>query len=96
MNVYDSELIGSLLNQCGYNITDDIKSADAIFLNTCAIREKAEETVHNKLDSLQSLKKNKPELDTLSIGTTLDMEAAIAEGATFVRIGTAIFGSRNI
>ncbi|MEC7875495.1 MAG: YggS family pyridoxal phosphate-dependent enzyme [Pseudomonadota bacterium] len=42
------------------------------------------------------LKKNKPELDTLSIGTTLDMEAAIAEGATFVRIGTAIFGSRNI
>ena len=62
MNVYDSELIGSLLNQCGYDITDDIKSADAIFLNTCAIREKAEETVHNKLDSLQSLKKNKPEL----------------------------------
>ena len=42
------------------------------------------------------LKKNKPELDTLSIGTTQDMEAAIAEGATFVRIGTAIFGRRNI
>ena len=62
MNVYDSELVGSLLNQCGYNITDDIKLADAIFLNTCAIREKAEETVYNKLDSLQSLKNNKPEL----------------------------------
>ena len=42
------------------------------------------------------LKKNKPELDTLSIGTTQDMEAAIAEGATFIRIGTAIFGHRNI
>tara|TARA_B100000029_G_scaffold7438_1_gene7860 strand:- start:19 stop:702 length:684 start_codon:yes stop_codon:yes gene_type:complete len=41
------------------------------------------------------LKKNKPEFDTLSIGTTQDMEAAIAEGATFVRIGTAIFGPRN-
>jgi len=41
------------------------------------------------------LRKNKPEFDTLSIGTTQDMEAAIAEGATFVRIGTAIFGSRN-
>ena len=60
MNVYDSELVASLLNQCGYNPTNDIKSADAIFLNTCAIREKAEETVHNKLDSLQSLKNNKP------------------------------------
>jgi len=42
------------------------------------------------------LKKNNPELDTLSIGTTQDMEAAIAEGATFVRVGTAIFGSRNM
>ena len=36
-----------------------------------------------------------PELDTLSMGTTNDLEAAIAEGATMVRIGTAIFGSRN-
>ncbi len=62
MNVYDSELIGSLLNKCGYHPTDDIKSADAIFLNTCAIREKAEETVHNKLDNLQSLKNIKPGL----------------------------------
>ena len=62
MNVYDSELVGSMLNKCGYGITNDISSADAIFLNTCAIREKAEETVHNKLDSLQSLKNNKPDL----------------------------------
>ena len=36
-----------------------------------------------------------PELDTLSIGTTQDMEAAIAEGATCVRIGTAVFGPRD-
>lgn len=36
-----------------------------------------------------------PELDTLSMGTTADLEAAIAEGATMVRIGTAIFGERN-
>ena len=36
-----------------------------------------------------------PGMDTLSMGTTNDLEAAIAEGATIVRIGTAIFGSRN-
>ncbi len=36
-----------------------------------------------------------PELDTLSMGTTNDLEAAIAEGATMIRIGTAIFGTRN-
>jgi len=62
MNVYDSELVGSLLNKSGYYATKNIKSADVIFLNTCAIREKAEETVYNKLDSLQSLKKNNPSL----------------------------------
>ena len=40
------------------------------------------------------LNKNHVKLDTLSMGTTIDMNAAIAEGATFVRIGTAIFGPR--
>lgn len=44
---------------------------------------------------LEELSLSRPELDTLSIGTTQDMTAAIAEGATIVRIGTALFGSRN-
>lgn len=46
-------------------------------------------------EKLQDLSQSRPDLDTLSIGTTQDMEAAIAEGATIVRIGTAIFGPRN-
>lgn len=41
------------------------------------------------------MKDNYPKFDTLSMGMSADMEAAIAEGATIVRIGTAIFGSRN-
>jgi hypothetical protein len=41
------------------------------------------------------LQTNYPDLDTLSMGTTADLEAAIAEGATMVRIGTAIFGARS-
>ena len=44
---------------------------------------------------LYELGTDNPELDTLSIGTTQDMEAAIAEGATCVRIGTAVFGPRD-
>ncbi len=44
---------------------------------------------------LQELRLARPELDTLSMGTTQDMAAAIAEGATIVRIGTALFGPRN-
>ena len=44
---------------------------------------------------LNTLQLNNPDLDTLSMGMSGDLEAAIAEGATIVRIGTAIFGARN-
>jgi pyridoxal phosphate enzyme (YggS family) len=47
-------------------------------------------------EKFNTLKQSQPEFDTLSIGTTQDMQAAIAEGATIVRIGTAIFGPRNV
>ena len=62
MNVYDSELVKDQLCKIGYSQTDDIESANLIFLNTCAIREKAEETVHNRLNSIEYLKKRNPEL----------------------------------
>ena len=62
MNVYDSELVASLLKECNYQQTTEINDADAVFLNTCAIREKAEETVHNRLDNLHVLKRNKPNM----------------------------------
>jgi len=60
MNIYDSELVAGLLEKCGFSETREINNADAVFLNTCAIREKAEDTVHNRLNSLQYLKKKKP------------------------------------
>ena len=60
MNIYDSELVAGLLEKCGYRETRKINNADAVFLNTCAIREKAEDTVHNRLNNLQYLKKKKP------------------------------------
>ena len=62
MNVADSELVSSQLEKIGYVSSDKIENADLIFLNTCSIREKAEETVHNRLDSLHYLKKNNPKL----------------------------------
>ena len=60
MNVYDSELVQTQLENIGYNSIDNIELADIIFLNTCAIREKAEETVHNRLTSIEYIKKRKP------------------------------------
>jgi len=62
MNVYDSELVAGLLQKCGYSKTEDIQHADVIFLNTCAIPEKAEETVHNRLNNLHYMKKKNPHL----------------------------------
>ena len=62
MNVADSELVSNELEKIGYKSSNKIETADLILLNTCSIREKAEETVHNRLDSLHYLKKNNPKL----------------------------------
>ena len=62
MNVYDSELIANQLLKTGYIETHKVENADVIFLNTCSIREKAEETVHNKLANLEYLKKKNPNM----------------------------------
>lgn len=51
--------------------------------------------MHQLLEQLQQTHPDHPELDTLSMGMSGDMDAAIAEGASIVRIGTAIFGARN-
>lgn len=49
MNVADSELISGLLEKEGFTSTKHIEDADAVFVNTCAIREHAEEKVHSQL-----------------------------------------------
>ena len=57
MNVADSELVESILIDEGYEKSDDINSADAIFVNTCAIREQAEEKIHSQLGRYNLIKK---------------------------------------
>ena len=44
---------------------------------------------------LETLRRDHPDLDTLSMGMSADLEAAVLEGATMVRVGTAIFGPRD-
>ncbi|HMG92979.1 MAG TPA: tRNA (N6-isopentenyl adenosine(37)-C2)-methylthiotransferase MiaB [Chryseolinea sp.] len=62
MNFSDSEIVASILNESGFDTTSDINSADVVFLNTCSIRDKAEQTVRNRLMHINGLKKNKPDL----------------------------------
>ena len=60
MNVADSELIAGMLKKEGYVISKSMDSADAIFVNTCAIRERAEQKVHSRLGLYSQIKQNRP------------------------------------
>src|SRR5262245_66537920 len=56
MNEYDSERVAGLLRESQYELTDDVAAADLILINTCAIREKAEDKVFSRLGELKQLK----------------------------------------
>ena len=60
MNFSDSEIVASILNTEGFGATRNVEEADLIFLNTCSIREKAEQTVRKRLTEFRSIKQNKP------------------------------------
>lgn len=54
MNVADSEVVASIMQMAGYEQTDNIDSADAVFLNTCSVRENAENKIYNRLEALHN------------------------------------------
>ena len=59
MNVADSEVVASIMQMAGFEVTDNIDEADAIFVNTCSIRDNAEQKVLSRLQYFNSLKKKK-------------------------------------
>jgi len=72
MNFSDSEIVASILSDHGYHQTADINQADIIFLNTCSIREHAEDRVRKRLQFFRSLKKKKPGLRIGLLGCMAD------------------------
>ncbi len=60
MNFSDSEIVASILHEDGYGATRNYEEADLVLLNTCSIREKAEQTVRNRLQAFKKVKDNKP------------------------------------
>jgi tRNA-2-methylthio-N6-dimethylallyladenosine synthase len=62
MNFSDSEIVASILEKSGFDTTSDIHQADVIFLNTCSIRDKAEQTIRHRLTHMNGLKKHRPTL----------------------------------
>ena len=57
MNVADSEVVASVMKMAGYDTCDDISEANAVFLNTCSVRDNAEQKIYNRLDTLNSERK---------------------------------------
>ncbi|RHJ90143.1 tRNA (N6-isopentenyl adenosine(37)-C2)-methylthiotransferase MiaB [Parabacteroides bouchesdurhonensis] len=62
MNVADSEVVASIMQMDGYALTENIEDADAIFVNTCSVRDNAEQRVYGRLQYFQSLKRKKKSL----------------------------------
>ena len=59
MNVADSEVVSSVMGMAGYEPTESIDEADAIFLNTCSVRDNAEQKIYHRLEALNALKNSK-------------------------------------
>ena len=57
MNVADSEVIASIMQMAGYEVCDKLEEADAVFLNTCSIRDNAEQRIWGRLENLNALRK---------------------------------------
>jgi len=68
MNFSDSEIVGSIMTESGCQIVDDQNQADVIFINTCSIRDHAEQRIRKRLHELQHLKKKKPGLEIGILG----------------------------
>ena len=59
MNVADSEVIASIMKMAGYDVCDSLDDADAVFLNTCSVRDNAEQKIFNRLEFFHSMRKRK-------------------------------------
>lgn len=87
MNVADSELVSGLLTREGFSETKDIHTADAIFVNTCAIREHAEDKVHSRLGYYHQIKRKNPKTIIGVLGCMAqNLKEDILESKPFVDI----------
>lgn len=68
MNVSDSEIVGSIMKDDGYEQNDSPENADVIFINTCSIRDNAEQRVRKRLREIKALKKKNPNLTVGILG----------------------------
>lgn len=59
MNVADTEVVAAIMEMAGYGLADNLDDADAVLLNTCSIRDNAEQRIHSRLQALQALRRRR-------------------------------------
>ncbi len=96
MNVHDSEEIKALLEKVGFNETNEMKNADLIILNTCAIRENAHDKVFGFLGRCKHLKKDKKDLIIALCGCMAQEEHVVNEILDKHKYIDIVFGTHNI
>ncbi|MBM7572102.1 tRNA (N6-isopentenyl adenosine(37)-C2)-methylthiotransferase MiaB [Aquibacillus albus] len=96
MNEHDTEVMAGILTNMGYESTDDTNEADIILLNTCAIRENAENKVFGEIGHLKPLKLEKPDLILGVCGCMSQEEAVVNRILKKHPFVDLIFGTHNI
>lgn len=87
MNIYDSELVASILENAGYSAAPDLESADIVLVNTCAVRQHAETRVRGRINVLKAWKYRKPGRKICVLGCVAQAAApAIAKDSPFVDV----------
>jgi len=96
MNEHDTEVMKGMFEEMGYQPTEDRKEADVILLNTCAIRENAEDKVFGELGHLKALKLEKPDLILGVCGCMSQEETVVNRLLQSYAFVDLIFGTHNI
>ncbi|HLU22078.1 MAG TPA: tRNA (N6-isopentenyl adenosine(37)-C2)-methylthiotransferase MiaB [Bacillaceae bacterium] len=96
MNEHDTEVMAGIFSELGYEATDTVEDADVILLNTCAIRENAENKVFGELGHLKPLKLEKPDLLIGVCGCMSQEESVVNRILEKHQFVDMIFGTHNI
>src|SRR5207244_11378811 len=94
MNVHDSERLAGLLEADGMEATDDVEDADVVLLNTCCIRENADNKLYGTLGHLKSLKDRRPGMQIAVGGCLAQKDRELIQArAPHVDV---VFGTHNV
>ncbi|MBQ7307329.1 MAG: tRNA (N6-isopentenyl adenosine(37)-C2)-methylthiotransferase MiaB [Clostridia bacterium] len=96
MNVHDSEKLSGMLEDIGYNVTEETEKADVIVFNTCAIRQGAEDRAFGNIGNLKKLKKQKPDLIVAVCGCMTQQKERAEELKKTFPFVNIIFGTHNL